>query len=100
DEDRRPIAEDRLDPLAAVERVIRLERAGELAVLGEQSGERGMVAVVGIPGEEQRQLAAGVLDPEARQLVHQPSSSAPSASISAKASLASRKLSTAAGMPP
>ena len=38
--------------------MVGLERAGELAVLGEQVGERGVVAVVGVAREQQRQAAA------------------------------------------
>jgi hypothetical protein len=77
-----------------------LERAGELAILGEQVGERGVVAVVGVAREQQRQAAAFALDGEAFEQVHQSSFSCASASISANASLARRKLSTVAGMPP
>src|SRR5690606_26791990 len=97
--DRRAVAEDRLDRRAAVERIAGLERAVIGPVRCEQVGQRGMVAVVGVLGEQQRQFAAIVFDPDAGGVVHQPSSFAPSASISAKASLAMRKLSTAAGMP-
>ena len=99
-EDRRAVAEQALHAVAAVERMVRLERPGELAVLGEQLREAGVVAVVGVAREQQRQAAAFALDQQAGEVVHQASSSAPSASISANASLAMRKLSTAAGMPP
>src|SRR5690606_35050301 len=65
----------------------------------EQVGERGVVAVVGVAREQQRQPAARALDRDPLEQLHQASASC-SASISANASLARRKLSTAAGMPP
>src|SRR5690606_4344541 len=100
DEDRRTVAEDRLDAVAAVERVLGLERPGELAVLGEQVGERGVVAVVGVAREQQRQATALAFDRDPLDQLHHPPAPSCSVSISAKASLARRKLSTAAGMPP
>src|SRR5690606_38983672 len=99
-QDRRTVAEERLHPVAPVERVLGLKRPGELAVVGEQVGQRGMIAGIGIAREQQRQPAAFALDQQAGEIVHQSALSASSASISAKASLARRKLSTVAGMPP
>src|SRR5690606_24058039 len=98
--DRRAVAENRLHALAPVERVIGLERPRELAILGEKLREAGVVAVVGIAREQKREPAAFALDEQAGQVIHQSSLSCASLSISAKASLARRKLSTAAGMPP
>src|SRR5690606_37731904 len=99
-QDRRPAAEDRLHPRTSVERVIGLEGPGELAVFGEQRRQRRMIAAIGISGEQQRKPAAFALYQQAGEIVHQSSLSCASLSISAKASLASRKLSTVAGMPP
>ena len=96
-QDGRAVAEDRLHPLASEEGMVRLGRTGELAILSEQGGQRGVVAIVRIFREKVRQFRAGVLDPEVGEFVHYwPASSA---SISASASPTMRKLSTAAGMP-